>query len=52
MKLKKFIQKLKKLSKKYGNDAQVIMADDVSVVSPVFSEKYSDEKSIVITDKN
>lgn len=51
MKLKKFIQKLKKLSKKHGNDAQVIMADGISVISPVFSDKYADKKSVVVTDK-
>jgi hypothetical protein len=51
MKLKKFIQKLQKLSKKCGNDAQVIMADGVSVISPVFSKKYSNKKNVVITDR-
>jgi len=51
MKLKKFIQKLKNFEKKYGSDMEVIMADNIPVVSPVFSEKYPNKKSVVITDK-
>jgi len=36
--------------KRYGDDAEVIMADDIPVVNPVFSELYSNKKSIIITD--
>lgn len=36
MKLKKFIQKLEKLLGKYGDNTEVIMADNMPVVDPVF----------------
>lgn len=51
MKLKNFIQKLEHLAKKHGNHIEVIMADNIPVVNPVFSKKYPDKKNIVITDK-
>ena len=51
MKLKEFIQKLEKIAKKHGDDAKVVMADNIPVVNPVFSEKYPDKKNVVITDK-
>ena len=51
MKLKKFIQKLEKIAKEYGDDTGVVMADNISVVDPVFSEKYPDKKNVIITDK-
>jgi hypothetical protein len=51
MKLKIFIQKLENIAEEHGNDAEVIMADNTNVVGPVFSNKYPNKKSIVITDK-
>ena len=51
MQLKDFIRKLKKLSKKYGDDIEVIMADDTPVIDPVFSKNYPYGKKIVITDE-
>ncbi len=51
MKLKKFIQKLKNFEKKHGSDIEVIMADNISVVNPVFSKKYPGKNNIVITDE-
>ncbi|MCG2700280.1 hypothetical protein L6274_04490 [Candidatus Parcubacteria bacterium] len=51
MKLREFIEKLEKIAKKCGDDARVVMADNVPVVAPIFSEKYSDKKNIVITDE-
>lgn len=51
MKLKKFIQKLEKLSEKHGDNIEVIMADNISVVDPIFSSDYPSKKSIVITDE-
>lgn len=51
MKLKKFIEKLKRIAKKYGDDAEVIMADNIPVINPIFSKNYPRKKSIVITDK-
>jgi len=50
MKLKVFIQKLNNLAEKHGDETEVIMADNVSVVDPVFSEKYLNKKKIIITD--
>ncbi len=51
MKLKEFIKKLERIAKKHGDDSEVIMADNISVVDPVFSKKYSNGKSVVITDE-
>jgi hypothetical protein len=52
MKLKKIIEKLEKIAKEHGDDAKVVMADNIPVVSPVFIKKnHFDEKVVVITDK-
>lgn len=51
MKLKKFIEELKKVEKKQGGNLEVIMADNIPVVKPVFSDKYYNKK-VVITDEN
>lgn len=51
MKLKKFIQKLEKIAKKYGGDTKVIMADNISVINPIFSKKYPNKKNVIITDE-
>jgi len=50
MKLKKFIEKLKKIEKEQGGNFEVIMADNIPVVEPVFSDKYRGKK-VVITDE-
>lgn len=50
MKLKKFIEQLKFLQKKHGDSIDVIMADNIPVVRPVFSGKYP-QPSVVITDQ-
>lgn len=50
MKLKEFIEKLKKIEKEQGEDLEVIMADNIPVVEPVFSDKYYGKK-VVITDE-
>ncbi len=50
MKLKQFIEKLKEIKKDHGGDVEVIMADNVSVVDPVFSGEYSGKKNVVVTD--
>ena len=49
MKLKQFIKKLQNIEKEKGGEFQVVMADDIPVVNPVFSTKYSGSK-IIITD--
>jgi len=51
MRLKEFIKKLQGISKKHGDDAKVIMADNVPVVNPIFSKDYPSKKNVVITDK-
>lgn len=51
MKLKKFIKELEKISKEYGEDMEVIMADGIPAVEPVFSDGYYDGKNVVITDQ-
>jgi len=53
MKLRDFIKELKIIAKKKGDNLEVIMADNISVVSPRFSNKYPRPKScVVITDQN
>lgn len=52
MKLKDFIRKLKIIAKNKGDDLEVIMADNIDVVSPKFSDKYPRSKScVIITDQ-
>ena len=51
MKLRRFIEKLTEISKKHGDDMEVIMADEIPIVDPVFSDKYQDGKNVVITDE-
>jgi len=50
MKLKKFIEKLEEIKREQGENLQVIMADDIPIVVPVFSDEYGDKK-VVITDQ-
>ncbi|MCK5123432.1 MAG: hypothetical protein KAQ87_04810 [Candidatus Pacebacteria bacterium] len=52
MKLKKFIEKLKRVAEKHGDDTEVVMADNISVINPVFVKKnHFNEKVVVITDE-
>ncbi|MFA6171628.1 MAG: hypothetical protein WCW77_03155 [Patescibacteria group bacterium] len=51
MKLKDFIKKLKTIEKTQGGNCEVIMADNIPVVSPIFSESYQSKKKVVITDR-
>lgn len=51
MKLKKFIKSLEKIRDKHEKDLEVIMADYIPVVEPVFSsDKYLGNR-VVITDE-
>lgn len=50
MKLKEFIEKLKDIANKEGKDVEVVMADNIPVVNPRFSDKYP-KLSVVITDQ-
>ena len=47
MKLKNFIEKLKELSEKHGDNLEVVMADYIPIVAPIFLE---DEQAVIITD--
>lgn len=53
MKIKKFIEKLKKISEKYGADLEVKMADGISVVNPVYLKNFNfiNKKTVIITDQ-
>ncbi|MDO8470046.1 MAG: hypothetical protein Q7S84_03475 [bacterium] len=51
MKLKKFINKLQEIRRKYGEDAEVIMADYIPVVDPVFLSDKNVGNKVVITDQ-
>lgn len=51
MKLKKFIKRLQEIKEEYGEDAEVVMADFIPVVEPVFLPNKGSGNSIVITDE-
>ena len=44
MKLKEFIKKLEEIKEKQGGGLEVIMADSIPVVEPIFSDKYYGKK--------
>ncbi len=52
MKLKDFIIKLEKLAIEHGDNIEVVMADNIPVVDPVFFKNYPNKKKIIITDKS
>ncbi len=52
MKLKDFIRKLREIEKNHGDDSEVIMADNILLVNPIFSKAYTSGKSVIITDQN
>lgn len=51
MTIKKFIEKLERISKKYGADLEIKMADGISVVNPVYLKNFINKKAVVITDQ-
>jgi len=50
MKLKELIKQLKDIAEKRGGDIGVVMADNIPVVEPKFSDKYP-KPSVIITDQ-
>ena len=48
MKLKEFIKNLKEIEDKQGAELEIVMADYMPVVKPIFDEHYS--KKVIITD--
>jgi hypothetical protein len=51
MKLNEFIKKLEKIENKYGASTEVLMADGIPVVDPVYLNNFFDSKAVVITDQ-
>lgn len=50
MRLRNFINELNKLAKKYGDKMEVVTADNIPIVDPVFSKDYPSKKKVIITD--
>jgi len=51
MKLKRFIEELNKISKGSDDDLDVVMADNIPVVSPIFINDLGKSKKVVISDE-
>lgn len=51
MKLKNFIKKLEQIRIKHGENLEVVMADNISVIVPVFKKKYPNREKVIVTDK-
>ncbi|MFA6552108.1 MAG: hypothetical protein WCT19_01240 [Candidatus Paceibacterota bacterium] len=51
MKLKKFIKKLEKIDRESTTSIDVVMADGIPVVSPVYLDDFINKKVVVITDQ-
>lgn len=51
MKLKEFIKKLEEIKNGKGENIEVVMADNIPVVEPIFSDQYHGKK-VIITDQN
>ena len=51
MTIKKFIEKLEKITKKHGGNIQVKMADGIKIVNPVYLNKFINKEAVVITDQ-
>lgn len=49
--LKVFIKKLEKVARKHGFSAEVMMADGILVVDPVYLENFLNKEVVVVTDK-
>ncbi|NQU77228.1 hypothetical protein HQ544_00870 [Candidatus Falkowbacteria bacterium] len=51
MKLKQFLQQLKKANKNQTQNPEIILADGRPVTRVVFSSAYKTGKSLVVTDE-
>jgi hypothetical protein len=51
MKLKKFIKILKKIEREHGENLELVMADNIPVVEPLFLDNLVGRKVVVITDQ-
>ena len=51
MKLQEFINYLQEIKKNNGDNVEVVMADGISVVEPVFFEDYNGERRVVFSDE-
>lgn len=52
MKLNEFIKKLEKIKNEFGASTEVLMADGIPVVDPVYLNDFFDSKVVIITDQN
>lgn len=43
---------LEKIRGNYGDDVEVVMADNIPIVQPIFSDKYPHGKRVIITDES
>lgn len=50
MKLKNFIERLDKLAEKCGDKMEVVMADNIKIVNPIFRKNYQGCARVIITD--
>ena len=50
--MKEFIQKLRAIEEKSGDDAEVVMSDGIPVVEPVFGENNAADGRVVLTDRD
>ena len=51
MKLKNFIKKLENIKEKQSEDLEVVMADNISAIKPIFKKNYFGRDKVIITDK-
>ena len=49
--LKEFIKKLQNIANKKGGSLEVVMADGMEVVKPLYLKDFMDKKVVVITDQ-
>lgn len=50
MKLKNFLKKLNSIQKQYGDNIDVVMADNIDIVEPICSD-YRGKTKVIITDE-
>lgn len=51
MKLNKFIKKLEQIESRHGDSVEVLMADGIQVVCPVYLKDFFGSKAVIITDE-
>jgi len=51
MELDKFIKKLQGIQSKHGDSIEVLMADGLPIVDPVYLKDFFNEMAVIITDR-